>query len=123
MYPHDKGRPVVCMLACFLYFLDQGRDIEELVGSQAAAGSNRGFRRRLYSTVRSSHANVHRGVRQINHMFQWAADVSSFSIVDKANLRHDEACAMLEFSQCLLILRSVLGGFLILRLAILACVI
>ena len=77
-----------------------------------AASSCESGRSALTNTVRSSHANFRRGVRQTKHIFQWAADVSSFSIFDKANLRHDEACTVLEFIECLLILRCVLRGFL-----------
>ena len=62
-------------------------------------------------------------VRQVNDIFQWAADISGFSICHGANLGHHEACAILVCFEGFLILLSVLCGFLELRLAVLAWVI
>ena len=111
------------MLAYFLYLVDQGSDIEELVTSEVGAVSHSGCRSRLYSTVQCADASLHFGLGQVHNRFQRTTDVRSLSIVDKANIRHHKACAVYVCPEGLLIVRSVRRGFFELGLQIAAWVI
>jgi hypothetical protein len=111
------------MLTYFLHLLDQGSDIKELVACKVRAASNCGCRGRLYRTVWRLDANIHFGGRQVHYHLQGTADVCKLGILDEANLGHYEAPARFECLHDLLILGSVLRGFLEVCLAILAWVV
>ena len=58
---HHEGRPVLGMVPRLCNILNKSSDVEELVVLEAAAASDSGCWRRLYSTVWGCNDKGHRG--------------------------------------------------------------